>query len=118
MLNLLGVIVAATILTVALTPVVALVVLRRFQRAVRRSMLAASSGPVPPAGEVPPQRVSGSPPSRAVELLEVPQVIPPRPGGLTARATGQVRRAIGWYGTAGLAYAATQTVVLFRLEGH
>jgi hypothetical protein len=118
MLNLLGVIIAATIFTVALTPVVAFVILRRFQRVVRRSMLAASSAPRPSASEVCTAPGSGAPRARTIAVLEGPQVASGRPGELTMRATGQMRRAVGWYVIAGLAYAATQTTVFFLLEGH
>lgn len=116
--NPLGVAVTAAIVTVVLTPAVACVVLRRFRGAMMRSMLAASTGALPSTREAALQPISGSPPAGTVEMLEVPQVVPSRLGGLAARATGQVRRAICWYVAAGLAYAATQTVVLFLLQGH
>jgi hypothetical protein len=112
-----GVVVTATIMTVALTPAVTLIVLRRLRRTVQRSMLATSHGPSRSTPENGPQQLRTWPPAGAVELLEPVHSVPASRGGPAARAHRQVRRAFGWYVAAGLAYAATQTVVIFRLQG-
>jgi hypothetical protein len=116
MLDLFGVVVTATIVTVALTPAVALIVLHRFRRAVQRSMLATSHGAPRSTTEDGPQQLRGWPPAGTLEVLESGQATPASRGGPAARARSQVHRTIRWYIVAGLAYAATQTVVIFQLQ--
>ena len=109
----------ATAFAVVGTPILALLVLRVFRFAVRRSMRSASRAAAKSAATSSTSTspatalVDDSPPDAATGPPD------PRPsaGSLTAVAGNRLRHVVGWYLVAGLSYAALAAVILLSING-
>lgn len=117
-IDIVGTALGATILTIVVTPIVSLLVLGRFRRAVARSMQATAPATTDPrvarasVAPVPPQ-----PGPRDVDPPQGSAGAGPLPGSLSALAVQRLRRVVGWYLAAGVAYALTATVALLTVDG-
>ena len=110
----------ATALTVLAAPALSLLVAAGIRVAVRRSMRSAgrtSAEPAPPLPGAPATapRLPGHP--VAPEPVSASRPADPRPGSLTAIASGRLRRVVGWYLAAGLSYAVLTAVILLTTNG-
>ncbi|MDQ3029878.1 MAG: hypothetical protein M3R09_07605 [Actinomycetota bacterium] len=118
-----GILLVATLITIAVNPIVSLLVLGRFRRAVARSMRTSTRPSTSrPAALPPPPHYAAETVCSGQPRLDVlgaggAQRTSSHRGSLTTLAIGQVRQAIGWYVAAGVAYAVTAAVGLITLVG-
>lgn len=118
-----GAALAATLITVAATPLLTLLVLWWFRRRVQGSMrepagppagalpgAAPPPGPAGPGGFAPPPSPRSAPPPP-------PGSAPPPGGPLSALLRERLLRSVAWYVAAGLVYALASTVLWLLLSG-